>query len=89
MSGTLHHIMVRGIERMSIFRDDTDRAEFLVRLAGLVERGAITVYAWPLLPNHALGGSGLPAACHLLKGSDMLWPIVKRSRVEVRAVRPH
>lgn len=51
--GTLHHIMVRGIERTTIFRDDTDRAEFLARLAGVVERGALSVYAWALLPNHA------------------------------------
>ncbi len=51
--GTLHHIMVRGIERTTIFRDDTDRAGFLMRLAGLVERGAVTLYAWALLPNHA------------------------------------
>jgi hypothetical protein len=26
---TLHHVMWRGIERTAIFRDDTDRAEFL------------------------------------------------------------
>ena len=29
--GALHHIIVRGIERSTIFRDDTDRAEFLGR----------------------------------------------------------
>jgi len=51
--GTLHHIMVRGIERTTIFRDDADRADFLGRLAGVVERGAVTVYAWAVLPNHA------------------------------------
>jgi REP element-mobilizing transposase RayT len=45
--------MVRGIERTTIFRDDTDRVDFLRRLAGVVERGAVTVYAWALLPNHA------------------------------------
>ncbi len=45
--------MVRGIERTTVFRDDTDRAEFLTRLADVVERGAVTVYAWALLPNHA------------------------------------
>ena len=30
---TLHHIMVRGIERRSIFRDDQDRVDFVARLA--------------------------------------------------------
>ncbi len=49
----LHHVMVRGIERTAIFRDDTDRADFLGRLAHLAEQGALTVYAWALLSNHA------------------------------------
>ncbi len=51
--GVLHHVMVRGIERTSIFRDDADRADFLARLAALAEQGVLTVYAWTLLPNHA------------------------------------
>jgi len=51
--GTLHHVMVRGIERTTIFRDDRDRADFVARLAGLAEHGALSVYAWALLPNHA------------------------------------
>jgi len=50
---TLHHVMVRGLERRAIFRDDTDRADFVARLAALAESGALTVYAWALLPNHA------------------------------------
>ena len=49
---TLHHVMVRGIERRIIFRDDPDRADFVARLATQVEAGALTVYAWALLPNH-------------------------------------
>jgi putative transposase len=49
----VHHNLVRGIERTTIFRDDADRADFLARLAGVVARGAATVYAWALLPNHA------------------------------------
>ncbi len=50
---TLHHVMVRGIERTTIFRDDTDRADFVTRLAAVAAQGAPTVYAWALLPNHA------------------------------------
>ncbi len=49
----LHHVMVRGLERRVIFRDDQDRADFVARLAALAEGGAWTVYAWALLPNHA------------------------------------
>jgi len=49
----LHHVMVRGLERHAIFRDDTDRGDFVTRLARLAEQGALTVYAWALLRNHA------------------------------------
>ena len=51
--GVLHHVMVRGLERRVIFRDDQDRTDFVARLAALAEGGAWTVYAWALLPNHA------------------------------------
>jgi REP element-mobilizing transposase RayT len=50
---TLHHVMLRGIERTTLFRDDGDRADFVTRLGSLAEQGAWTVYAWALLPNHA------------------------------------
>jgi REP element-mobilizing transposase RayT len=45
--------MVRGIERRAIFRDDQDRTDFVARLGALTAQGALTVYAWALLPNHA------------------------------------
>jgi putative transposase len=45
--------MVRGLERRIIFKDDTDRADFVARVATLAEAEALTVYAWALLPNHA------------------------------------
>ncbi len=45
--------MVRGIERTAIFRDDRDRADFVVRLARGAQEAGVTVYAWALLPNHA------------------------------------
>ncbi len=51
--GVLHHVMVRGLERQPIFRDDADRADFVTRLAALAESGALCVLAWALLPNHA------------------------------------
>ena len=43
--GTLHHVMMRGLERRVIFADDVDRADFVARLAALVESGALTVHA--------------------------------------------
>ena len=51
--GTLHHVMVRGIEGMNIVEDDKDREYFVTRL-GLVATGTGTsVYAWALMSNHA------------------------------------
>jgi putative transposase len=51
--GVLHHVMIRGIERRPIFKDDRDRDDFLRRLATLASAAGLTVYAWALLPNHA------------------------------------
>ena len=50
--GVLHHVMARGLDRQLIFRDDRDREDFVRRLAHLAEAGALSVYAWTLLPNH-------------------------------------
>jgi REP element-mobilizing transposase RayT len=50
--GVLHHVRARGIERRPLFRTDTDRDDFVERLARLAEERAFTVYAWALLPNH-------------------------------------
>src|SRR5512139_2522316 len=63
--GVLHHVMVRGLERRAIFRDDGDRADFIDRVGRLADAKAWRVYAWALLPNHAhllvrTGGRSLP-----------------------------
>lgn len=50
--GALHHIMVRGIDKSKIFRDDEDKARFLDRLGQTVEEGKSSVYAWALMDNH-------------------------------------
>jgi REP element-mobilizing transposase RayT len=49
----LHHVIVRGLDRQIIFRDDRDREDFVARISVLVRLGAFRVYAWALLPNHA------------------------------------
>ncbi len=51
--GTLHHVMIRGLDRQIVFHDEADRDDFLKRLARLAEAGHLAVYAWALLPNHA------------------------------------
>lgn len=50
--GALHHIMVRGIDKSSIFRDDQDKTRFLERLGQTVIEGKCTIYAWVLMDNH-------------------------------------
>jgi REP element-mobilizing transposase RayT len=51
-AGALHHIMARGIDRCEIFRDDTDRNNFLDRLGGILSETETTCYSWALMPNH-------------------------------------
>lgn len=35
--GVLHHIVNRGIEGEAIFKDDTDREDFIERLSGMLQ----------------------------------------------------
>ena len=51
--GALHHIMIRGIERRKIFRNNKDREDFLYRLSMLLPKTETSCYAWVFLPNHA------------------------------------
>ena len=51
--GVLHHIIVRGIERRLIFRDDIDRDRFVNRMEKVFADSHTLCYAWALLPNHA------------------------------------
>jgi len=50
--GTLHHIIVRGIERRNIFEDAKDQYGFLKRLGLILTETQTDCYAWALLPNH-------------------------------------
>ena len=51
--GVLHHIIIRGIERRNIFRDNQDREDFLERLGKLLPETQTACHAWAFLPNHA------------------------------------
>jgi putative transposase len=51
--GALHHVIIRGIERTVIFRDNQDRESFLDRLGGILMESSTPCYAWSLLSNHA------------------------------------
>ena len=62
--GTLHHVMLRGIEKRDIVTDDKDRMDFVDRMGKVAQETGTTIYAWALLNNHAhillrSGNSGL------------------------------
>ena len=50
--GLLHHVMIRGIERRKIFKDNEDRENFIERLSILLPETETLCYAWALMPNH-------------------------------------
>lgn len=63
--GTLHHVMLRGIDKQVIVADAEDREEFVTRLGRAARDTGTAIYAWALLPNHAhlllrSGPAGLP-----------------------------
>jgi REP element-mobilizing transposase RayT len=52
--GALHHVMIRGIERLKIFWDDIDRDNFVHRLGEVISQTHTSCFAWALMPNHVL-----------------------------------
>lgn len=51
--GVLNHVIIRGIERKKIFRDDKDKDDFVRRLEDLMPETQTCCYAWVLMDNHA------------------------------------
>ncbi len=47
--GALHHIIIRGIERKAIFKDNADRINFIERLGRIISETQTGCYAWVLL----------------------------------------
>jgi len=50
--GTVHHVIIRGIEKHRIVDDDKDRDEFVLRMSRIAEDMQTAVYAWSLMTNH-------------------------------------
>lgn len=51
--GTLHHVIVRGIEQRKIVDDFHDRKDFISRMGKIASETGTPVYAWALMTNHA------------------------------------
>jgi len=45
-------VLIRGIERSKIFKDDADRENFLDRLGRILAETSTACYGWALLSNH-------------------------------------
>ena len=51
--GTLHHVIVRGIEKRRIVDDKVDRDNFVLRMGQVAHETEMVIYAWALMTNHA------------------------------------
>ena len=51
--GTLHHVIVRGIEKRKIVDDDDDRKNFVRRIGEVGLDTGTSIFAWALMDNHA------------------------------------
>ena len=51
--GTLHHVIIRGIEKRRIVDDKVDRARLVQRMEDLSKETGTSVYAWSVMTNHA------------------------------------
>jgi REP element-mobilizing transposase RayT len=50
--GALHHLLVRGIERRAVFRDDADREKFIEKLGTVLAESLTSCFAYALMRNH-------------------------------------
>ena len=50
--GALHYVMCRGIHRLTIFRENQDRRNFVDRLGRVLPETSTNFFAWCLMPNH-------------------------------------
>lgn len=76
--GTLHHVMIRGIEGREIFHDDEDRENFISRVETLVKTTGDRILAWSLMKNHVhfllfSGPLGLPTFMRRLLTGYAVW----------------
>ena len=51
-ANAVYHVTARGNERKAIYRDDVDRQRFLETVEQTVERFAVVIHAYCLMPNH-------------------------------------
>jgi putative transposase len=50
--GTLHHVIIRGIEKRKIVDDKIDQNRFVERMGQIALDTDTNIYAWALMTNH-------------------------------------
>ncbi len=85
-SGTLHHVIVRGIEKRRIVDDQKDREAFVSRLGDVATDTRTVIYAWSLMNNHVhllvrSGPSGLSQFMRRLLTGYAVWYNRRHSRI--------
>ena len=51
--GTLHHVIIRGIEKRRIIDNQEDGEDFVSRMGQIALDTGTVIYAWSLMTNHA------------------------------------
>ena len=67
--GTLHHVIIRGIEQGKIVDNREDRQNFVSRMGKVASDTGTAIYACPLMPNHLRNSSQLVGGIEGFKGS--------------------
>ena len=67
--GTLHHVIIWGIEKRSIVDDRKDRQDFVSRMGDIALDTKTVIYAWTLMTTHAhiLLRSGRQGLCKFMR----------------------
>jgi putative transposase len=86
VEGGWYHVMSRGIEKRTIFLDDTFRLHFLELLGEMTDRFVVEVHAYVLMDNHyhlilRTPGANASQAMQWLNVSFSAWSNAKRQRV--------
>ncbi len=79
--GLLQHVIVRGVDRCDIFRDDADRRRFLQSFAKLLVETDTECLAWSLMTNHFhLLLRPFKPILNRKKGPDLFWHIMNENK---------
>jgi REP element-mobilizing transposase RayT len=65
--GTLHHVIVRGIEKRRIVDDKIDRDNFVSRMGQIASETETVIYAWAVMTNHFLFRTGSTSISNLMR----------------------